>query len=58
MQRTLRNTAAMPMPKIVESGRAELSERCVIWQCDDDPEAAAALRRVAGSLVEQVPAAT
>jgi EmrB/QacA subfamily drug resistance transporter len=43
--------------QIIESGRAELSERCAIWQCDDDPEAAAALRRVAVSLVEQVPAA-
>jgi hypothetical protein len=45
------------LTQIIESGRAELSERCAIWQCDDDPEAAAALRRVAVSLVEQVPAA-
>jgi hypothetical protein len=44
------------LTQIVESGRAELSERCAIWQCDDDPEASAALRRVAVSLVEQVPA--
>jgi EmrB/QacA subfamily drug resistance transporter len=44
------------LSQIIESGRAELSERCAIWQCDDDPEAAAALRRVAASLVEQVPA--
>ena len=44
------------LTRIIESGRAELSERCAIWQCDDDPEAAAALRRVAVSLVEQVPA--
>ena len=42
--------------QIVESGRAELSKRCAVWRCDDDPEAAAALRRVAVSLVEQVPA--
>jgi MFS family permease len=45
------------LTQIIESGRAELSERCAIWQCDDDPEAAAALRRVAVSLVEQVPEA-
>jgi EmrB/QacA subfamily drug resistance transporter len=44
------------LTQIIESGRAELSERCAIWQCDDDPEAAAALRRVAVSLVEQLPA--
>jgi hypothetical protein len=44
------------LTRIVESGRAELSERCAIWQCEDDPEAAAALRRVSESLVEQVPA--
>jgi EmrB/QacA subfamily drug resistance transporter len=44
------------LSQIIESGRAELSESCAIWQCDDDPEAAAALRRVAASLVEQVPA--
>jgi DNA-binding MarR family transcriptional regulator len=44
------------LTQIIESGRAELSERCAIWQCDDDPEAEAALRRVAVSLVEQVPA--
>jgi hypothetical protein len=44
------------LTRIIESGRAELSERCAIWQCEDDPEAAAALRRVAVSLVEQVPA--
>jgi EmrB/QacA subfamily drug resistance transporter len=46
------------LTQIVESGRAELFERCAIWRCDDDPEAAAALRRVAESLVEQVPAAS
>jgi EmrB/QacA subfamily drug resistance transporter len=44
------------LTQIVESGRAELSKRCAVWRCDDDPEAAAALRRVAVSLVEQVPA--
>jgi hypothetical protein len=44
------------LTQIIESGTAELSERCAIWQCDHDPEAAAALRRVAVSLVEQEPA--
>jgi EmrB/QacA subfamily drug resistance transporter len=44
------------LTQIIDSARAELSERCAIWRCDDDPEAAAALRRVAVSLVEQVPA--
>ena len=46
----------LTLKQIIESGRAELSKRCAVWQCDDDPEAAAALRRVATSLVEQVPA--
>jgi EmrB/QacA subfamily drug resistance transporter len=41
------------LSQIVESGRAELSRRCAIWQCDDDAEADAALRRVAFSLIEQ-----
>jgi EmrB/QacA subfamily drug resistance transporter len=45
------------LAQIIESGRAELAEHCAIWQFDDDPEAAAALRRVATSLVEQAPAA-
>jgi EmrB/QacA subfamily drug resistance transporter len=44
------------LTQTVESGRVELSERCAVWQCDDDPEAAAALRRVSASLVEHVPA--
>jgi hypothetical protein len=43
------------LTEIVDSGRAELSERCAVWKCDDDPEAAAALRRVVESLLEQVP---
>jgi EmrB/QacA subfamily drug resistance transporter len=41
------------LEQIRESARAELSERCAIWACDDDPEADAALRRVASSLLEQ-----
>jgi EmrB/QacA subfamily drug resistance transporter len=43
------------LTQIIESGRAQLSERCAVWQCEEDPEAAAALRRVAASLVEQGP---
>jgi EmrB/QacA subfamily drug resistance transporter len=49
-------TGGRTLTQIIESGRAELAERCAIWRCDDDPEAAAALRRVATSLVEQAPA--
>jgi EmrB/QacA subfamily drug resistance transporter len=45
------------LTQIIESGREELAERCAIWQFDDDPEAAAALRRVATSLIAQAPAA-
>ena len=45
------------LTEIVDSGLAELSERCAVWKCDDDPEAAAVLRRVVESLFEQVPAA-
>jgi EmrB/QacA subfamily drug resistance transporter len=43
------------LTEIVESGRAELSKRCAVWRCDEDPEAAAVLRRVAESLVEHLP---
>jgi EmrB/QacA subfamily drug resistance transporter len=45
------------LAQIIESGGAELAQRCANWQFDDDPEAAAALRRIATSLVEQAPAA-
>jgi EmrB/QacA subfamily drug resistance transporter len=45
------------LTEIIDSAQAELSERCAVWQCDEDPEATAALRRVVESLVEQVPAA-
>jgi hypothetical protein len=45
------------LTEIVDSGLAELSGRCAVWKCDDDPEAAAVLRRVVESLFEQVPAA-
>jgi EmrB/QacA subfamily drug resistance transporter len=40
--------------RIVESGRAELAESCANWQRDGDPQPAAVLRRVAGSVVEEL----
>jgi MFS family permease len=47
----------LTLTEIVDAGLAELSGRCAVWKCDEDPEAAAVLRGVAESLVEQVPAA-
>jgi DNA-binding MarR family transcriptional regulator len=41
--------------RIVESGQAELAELCANWQRDGDPVSASVLRRVAVSVVEQIP---